>query len=428
METIEVEGMFWVATDPEHRIFGRLRFDPVSGGRLTVQGTFYEESLAIDDRNHPPTNLGRILGSARGRPVTLENCWCIARNIRPAPTPAASFSFDEEYSVDRVLDGAHFADLGSPQFHAVRLRLRHLEPWVNETLVTSSLLDGPDHFRWQLISEPRKQAFAIAEFGTIKITTSVLQKSSLFEWVFWQESSITLDFAKASALDDIFKYCVSLQNLITLGAHKPSTMLDVRLFIRNPTKQVEGKPRFDTGVQLYAVPPGSRVLDNGVTQIPHNMLFTCESFGGAPGVARWCELTRRFEPVVEALMSGWYSPWMDPEMQFFNMLSSAEMWARIKSGRQQINLKNALVELAEQAGPRFGALISDTNQWATTVVQTRVMRVVHRGLHEDAAPPDWGKLSKSIYFIVVISLLRECHVPDHELDAVAQKLSMFLVS
>ena len=426
METIDFEGMFWVATDPENRIFGRLRFDPVGGGQLTVHGTLYEESLAIDERNHPPTNLGRILGSARGRSVTLENCWCIARNIRPTST--ASFSFDEEYSVEYVLDGAHFTDLDSLRFHAVRLRLRHLEPWVNETLVTSSPLDGPDHDRWQLISEPRKQAIAIAEFGTVQLGTSVFRRSSMFEWVLRQESSITLDFAKASALDDIFKYCVSLQNLITLGAHKPSTMFDVRLFITDPAKQVESGRSFDTGVQLYAVPPGSRILDNGIIQIPRNMLFTCESFGGAPGVARWCELTSRIEPVVEALMSGWYSPWMDPEMQFFNVLSSAETLARIRSGRQRIGLKNALVELAEQAGPRFAALVSDTNQWAKAVVQTRVTRVVHRGLHEDAALPDWGKLSKSIYFVVVMSLLKECNVPDHELDAVAQKLSFFSVS
>ena len=124
-------------------------------------------------------------------------------------------------------------------------------------------------------------------------------------------------------------------------------------------------------------------------------------------------------------MSGWYSPWMDPEMQFFNVLSSVEMLARIKSGRQQVNLKNALIELAELAGSRFAELVSDKNQWASTIVQTRATRVVHRGLYEDAATPDWGKLSRSIYFVVVMSLLIECDVPDHELDAVAQKLSMF---
>ena len=160
-----------------------------------------------------------------------------------------------------MLDGGHFADLESLHFDAVRLRLRHLEPWVNETLVTSSPLYGPDHLKWQLTCEPRKQATATAAFGTVELTTSVSRRSSQFEWVLRQESSITLDFAKANALDHILKYCVSLQNLITLGAHKPSTMFDVRLFIRDATKRVEAGPRFDTGVQLYAVPPGSRVLD-----------------------------------------------------------------------------------------------------------------------------------------------------------------------
>ena len=66
MEALDFEGMFWVASHPENRVIGRLQFDPVVGGRLTVHGTFYEESLAIDEGNHPPTNVGRILGSARG--------------------------------------------------------------------------------------------------------------------------------------------------------------------------------------------------------------------------------------------------------------------------------------------------------------------------------------------------------------------------
>ncbi len=423
MDTLDVEGMFWTPETPNNRLFGRLRFDPATGGRLTVHGTFLDSHEAAYEENRPPNPVGRIFCSIRGQPATLEDSVCIRRNMQPSPEPETDFSFVEEYFAPMVLDGLHILDPDLSKFHSVSLRLRHLEQWTNEQLVTTSTVEGSEGYQHQLTAVPRREITAKGRFGSIRLSSSINASFGLIEWGFRQQSTITLDFNEALTPHDIAKYCSALQHLITIAAHKPSTMFDMRLY----TVRLIVSPNVHllnlSPVRLYVAHQSARLPHDGESPIPPNMLFTAEPFGQAAGIARWCEIHDRLEPVIAALMKLWYAPWADVETRFFNLLSSAEMLIRIRKGKQNFDLRPELFGLAQSAGPTFQAFVRDVDAWAASIVQTRINRVVHRGLHEHAPSPDWGRLSNSLYLLVIISLLKECGMSEDQLQLVTQKLS-----
>ena len=168
----------------------------------------------------------------------------------------------------------------------------------------------------------------------------------------------------------------------------------------------------------------ARIPHDSENPLPPNMLFTVDEFGGAGFVSKWCEMSTLYKPVIDQLTSLWYSPWSYPEDAFSSAAQSAETLMRIDTGQQNLNLRIELTNLAKDAGPEFQHLIGDIDGWAGEIVQTRINRVVHRGLHETAAMPNWGRMSRTLYHLVVVHLLKRCGVEDHKVEQVSRMLTV----
>ncbi len=75
--------------------------------------------------------------------------------------------------------------------------------------------------------------------------------------------------------------------------------------------------------------------------------------------------------------------------------------------------------LTREAGETCSFLVGDVEKWIRLVVRTRNDVMVHRGLDE-GDEPDFYLLSESLYFLVVLCLLRECGVSDDTLSGVQE--------
>lgn len=153
---------------------------------------------------------------------------------------------------------------------------------------------------------------------------------------------------------------------------------------------------------------------------PHQMLFTFEDIGGLEGIAQWVGIAKKYETVMGSLVSHWYLPRLYSEHRFFNACTAAEAMRRIQLQKQTFNFGNELKLLALQAGKPFEALVGDTDAWRKKVIQARVNYVVHPGLQKVRAADGLYPLSESLYFLVVMCLLRECGVPEETVDRVCQ--------
>ena len=120
---------------------------------------------------------------------------------------------------------------------------------------------------------------------------------------------------------------------------------------------------------------------------------------------------------ISSLLSHRYLPRMYIDNRFLNMVIAAESLERIRLQEQDFKLSKALETLASTGGTTFATLVVDVDGWIKEVVRTRVANVVHRGLQEEREP-EFYLLSESLYFLVVLCLLKECGVADKALSEI----------
>ncbi len=83
-------------------------------------------------------------------------------------------------------------------------------------------------------------------------------------------------------------------------------------------------------------------------------------------------------------------------------------------------LKNRLLDLAHYAGSPFTELVGDAEAWAEEVKTARNSLVHHDGGRPERPPASrLHYLSESIFYLVVLCLLREAGMNDELLNGVA---------
>lgn len=423
MDAIDGEGTFWLASSPEKRVFGRLTFDPQSGARLTTYGTLFEEEEVRSRRLRFDNMPRRILGMLGTRRVTLIGGLCVNRKTEFASSQGSEPHFVEQYSIRCVLQGTHYSSPEIPEFEVLFLKLEYLEAWVNDQLITSSSVESPEGYRMQSTAVPRRASSGTAEFGNVEVSSSVSETLGLFHSSFEQESQMALFFEESQSLEAVLSICSNLRDLLSIAAHKPSNFVEIGLIPSTSDIQRAENLEIEQYTNVFVLDEAARIPHDGESPIPQNMLFTADELGGAGFVAKWCEMANIYKPAVDQLTSLWYSPLAYPEDMFSDAAQSAETLIRIGTGQQNLNLKIELANLAKDAGLTYQNLVGDIDRWSSAIVQTRTNRVVHRGLHENEAIPDWASMTRTLYHLVVVHLLKRCEIAEHQLENISRRLA-----
>ena len=148
------------------------------------------------------------------------------------------------------------------------------------------------------------------------------------------------------------------------------------------------------------------------------MLFTFDDIGGLDGIAKWLKTSARFRQVIDSLLSHWYLPDIYTDNRLLNMIIAAEALERIRLQKQDLNFREALIDLAGVAGNPFRVIVEDVSTWASEIVRIRTRNLVHRGLHGNLEGLRPYYLSESLYLLVVLCLLRECGITEETLTKV----------
>ena len=425
---LDVVGAFWPAAHPEKRLPGRLTFSPYDGGRLDVVGSFHDPREVIAKAGAQadgPIRVGlselvggesppiRILADTTEGPATLEQC----------------LGAQSAYHIPLVLCGANIAESEPLRFQTADFRIPHFIPWSGISGFSSWLHSWNDPHRPRLkevhISyTPVPEASTDIPHGRLllrmpyrfrfdRIPESPIEETSILE----------LQFADSGSVADVLQTHHALQVLMAIALAAPVQVAETRV-------QVDG----EQGIHIHAqgVGAGSSVSK---TPTPHriNWLFTYTDLGGLNGIGRWLTISREFRPAVAALWTHWYAPHWYHDLQFFNMVAAAEAIERIQQNKQTFKLKQALKKLADQAGLPFLSVIGHPDRWAESVVRTRDNHVVHFGLRGDPEGEALYWLTRSVYILVVLCLLRKCGVTEDNLPrpetcpwmaTLAQKLSI----
>ena len=234
--------------------------------------------------------------------------------------------------------------------------------------------------------------------------------TDIFECTVEESYQLEFTFLKEVSLTQILRFSGALQDLVTIGVDAPSTIDDISLLHTDLRIKLNSRSYSYTPIKLHMQYRGTTSEYDKKVILGPQMLFTFEDIGGLEGIVNWFNVSEKFGPVIGVLLGQWYIPKMYVENRFFNAITAAETFHRIRIQEQVVDFLKALKSLAEEAGDTFSSLVGDIDQWAKKVIQTRFRNVVHRGLHENE-DPDLYLLSESVYFLVVLCLLQECGVP-----------------
>ena len=404
MRELNTEGYFWLVSDPDNEVAGRLSYDEESGAVLDLIGAF---SKTVDFLEFSGESV-RIHGVAGGHLYTLDECSQLNKN-----TTYPGF-VREKYRVSRVLDGGHFGDGELLKFNSLELQMDHLRAWVGKSgtqveVTRDNASKGIE--RIHIAHVPLEVMTGSSCLGDLEIrfpyrfhpydsgVTSVTQ-----------DCAFRVRFGNELTLKDIEPACYALRNLVTIGVDVPTRITHINV------KSTKGK-----WVALY-FRLGSRGAQANTNRDTHpaEMLFTFEHIGGLRGIASWLDVSERYGTVIRSLLSNWYLPGLYGDIRFLNAAIAAEALERIRTQNQNVNFRRALLNLAKRAGDTFQALVNDIESWSREVTQVRVNQVVHRGLGEDIDPLRLRDLTESLEYLVVLCLLRECGVPETTFSSIQQ--------
>ena len=406
MESLDIDGLFWLVDRPEDKVAGRLKFQPTEGAWVSLIGKFKD---FVPSGRNPPVRMNAIAG---GRLFALDDCYFVQGKLEH--TGSRTGLTRHEYLSDLLFAGLHWEQFEQLKFKNVLLHLRFLEQWVTEL---STLPIGYEERNSGIVrivatfdTLERKSAVSVG-FGEMGLTHSRATSGDQFlESTVRQNFFFDLRMTEGCSLDEVLNLCWLLRDMVTVGCDFPSALTDLAMdhpqqgSVNPQMGRLPIKP-YMTAIGNYASQPRGGV-DNS------KMLFTYNDLGGIKGVAKWLEVATRYRIALGSLVGNLYAPSPYAESRFFNACTAAEALRRIQLGKQNLNLAIELPALAHQAGDAFKDLVGDVDTWVKRVVQTRVNLVVHRGLHrgEDAYEMTW--LADSLHLLVVLCLLRECGVQD----------------
>ena len=410
MESLDIDGLFWLVDKPDDKVAGRLRFQPTEGAWVGLIGKFRD---FVPSGRNPPVRMNAIAG---GRLFTLEDCHFAGLKVEYAGGGQSGLT-RHEYQSDLLIAGIHWEDQEPLKCKNVLLHLRYLEVWLNQLNTLPSGYEGRRRNRPLIVAafdELERKVVVQGTFGELGLTYGRATSGDRFlETMIHQNLFFDLRFAEASSLGEVMNLCGLLQDMVTLGCDFPSAITD--LAIEHPQQAS------DTSMaERLPIKPYMRTIDNyadgprgGVR--PSSMMFTFSHLGGIEGVAKWLEVASRYQIAVGTLVTNLYAPGPYLGNRFFNACTAAEAFRRIQLGEQNLNLAKELPVLAQQAGDAFNELVGDIGKWAKRVVKTRVNVVVHRGLRRGVDWPDVVWLADSLHLLVVLCLLEECGV-QHNVD------------
>ena len=405
MNRLDVDGLFWLVNEPNDKVAGRLRFDPVEGARLGLIGKFRD---FIPSGRNPPVHINALAG---GRLLTLLNCHFEQVKVEYVGEGQSGLT-RHEYRSDLFLDGLHRDKSEPMQIKKTLLHLRYLEKWIH------ALSTGPIGYEDRADDLPRishefdvfkrVDVMSLSD-GELGLSYGQVKYGDQFlELIVRQNCYFDLRLEGLWPFDKIMDWCWMLQDLVTLGCDYPSAVTGVTFehAQQNDDAADESRP----SVRPYMRTTGHYTNVSYEKMSAGSVMFTYNDIGGMEGVSEWLKVASRFRVVVGSLVGNLYAPSPYPEIRFFNACTAAEAFQRVKLGKQRINLFTELLVLAQQVGDVFKGLVGNVDDWAKQVVQSRNNSVAHPGLHDEvyAHALDW--LADSLHLLVVLCLLEECGV------------------
>ena len=370
---LNLVGWFWRAATPEKQVPGRLTIDGTGRILLKVSESLRDGlhlHFGTSSRNDGLTfHEQHFIHGYCGQPVTLYQCQRIYGSYRGT----------EDYEAIYALVGEHFAE--ETRFNLVTMHFENLSNWVG----------------W----EPDLSASVEFNFRGKDSRVNLARDS--------EDLVIDFNLGDQYSIDEIVNLCSHAQMLGKIGLCDSAPM----------TKIAISQEKGDAAHELFTneIRKDNSADSNEYFQIfKTNTIFHFNDIDGLSGMARWVEIAEKFRPVIALLKDSRKNPTEHLEANAIKNIIAAETFAKIQLGVKRVKFGKALAGLAKYAGETFEESIQSP-KWAQEIAILR-NDMIHPSTSRIPSPEKMYWLSETIYYLLILCMLRECGVPEKTLTAI----------
>ncbi len=323
-ERVEVKGLWWLPDKPESRIPGTLVFDPGSGTRLSLAGTFQKIRSSSDV---PPT-FEVVLGvTDSGGLITLVKCAFRNGNFDVVGVLLS------ELEPEIILSGAHFNSLADLKFHRISARLTDLNEWVGLSGfdIGFPTENGEALIKYRLPTGPR----ALLDNGdevSVDFALSGLgwqRHQSKAEIV--QKVYMTYRPVSEVSLHELLDRIWSLQQFMSFAVLRPVDVTEMQVYSRNHSRVVNDK-EFPSPIDIYF--RSEDMADHSSPTLQEYMLFSVPQLADSFEVTirKWFNTYFEIKDVIDIYIGTLRNRSMYLQHQFLSLCQALEAFHRLKIG------------------------------------------------------------------------------------------------
>jgi hypothetical protein len=403
MKTLEVAGLWWMPTRPDHKVPGTLTFDLRKAGRLKLIGGLRTPLGRAEDLTDAST-YGRLHGMCGRRSFTLEGCF--QQSLRGAPSDP-----DEQVIyVNNAYEDVWFSADERAEADVLHFDVDGLTEWVAqsglEQTFYQSPADGEPWVKLEGVPLPERTA-ELPGSGTVTLGQTLSTKSRDTSLSLAESFSFKLAYDSNVAVPDLLDTASDIQDLVSLATDASAQFGFVKA--SHPDLVAAHGREFTVWSAWTAL------RTEGMEPPRHDLLFTLDDIGGMNGLAEWMRVAEKYRTPLGRAMATKYAERMYVSDRFLNRAAALEGFDRIRAPGHRY-FADRVRKCIDIAGPQFESLVHDPTKWTTELKHHRNEVAHHYGRRMRQATEEQVYIADAAYWLLLFCLLRLASVADATFD------------
>lgn len=316
METFNSDGIFWLPENPNHKLTGRLIFNPVDGGTLDLMGTFDVVKSFSGPQSIDALHRDIILGVIANKEVTLYGCYETGSKLHLPGFMKSS------YMVDFIFLGCNFEKSEEIIFESLSLIFTNLEDWIGVTGFNNS---GKNELSYK---KPDNIEIKLNNFD-VNFGYLFNKQGTPYEYHLRQDTFVKIIPEDSTHFDEFLqKFCQPIQNFLSLGIGKAI----YPLVITGKSEKCKFNP--ENGDSIYPevlIFLRTRIPSLHIKRmLPQEMFFSLNDISDELDVCvkNWFEKAEDLKPIYDLYFGAIYNTNMYLEHSFLSFIQAIESYHR----------------------------------------------------------------------------------------------------
>jgi hypothetical protein len=432
MEELNEVGEWWLPSQPDRKVGGRLTFSVDDGARLSLIGSlrdWLEEGREVapghiefgEDDLTAAGNYGRLHGQVGASAYTLDGCFRVrvSRNLFGGLAT-------EEIHADQIYRGAWYEPDEVVVANRLSVRLLHLPYWMPPSRIQAEWSDrtsdtDPGYPIVTVAAQPvSNETLTLVDDATLTILQTVgTEGDGIVRRSITQDFAVQIETPDRRGCQDLMALMRDVQDVVSIGLNR-TACIEAATFYDPELARDDGDRRREIPLGFLAQWSDREGWREPQVLTEYDRLFSFTDIGAADGLAKLLRTASRYRSELRRVTATRNGRSMFTSDRLVNRAAAIESFDRALTGASSSRFRTRIKRCTTLAGEPFEHLVGDLTAWVD-LFKTR--RDLHAH-HLERAPDEGGFLdlimADCAYFLFVLCLLRDADAPPQVFELIKQ--------